>query len=149
MLKQINKANKDEYFYNDLGRLMGGKFGQASYLNQTKSINNQYGQGLTGLADKLTVSQSVGKLPKLNNQVDEKEIQELEEELDLDMIDKALNQHAKRYDGKKEKPKSSDSNHIASSLPRIRKVVPLKDMNKEFAHTVSKNIIIIVNFSFF
>lgn len=35
MLKQINKANKDEYFYNEIGKLMSGKFPQAGYLSST------------------------------------------------------------------------------------------------------------------
>ena len=33
ILKQISKANKDEYFYNDLGKLMSGKYGSHGYLS--------------------------------------------------------------------------------------------------------------------
>ena len=87
MLKMINRANKSEFYYKTLNDMVGKK-NKFSYMGATKSFQ----------ASVVPINaKSSPQLPKLSGKVQKNEIFEEEVE-EMDILEKALDSHAKKYE---------------------------------------------------
>ncbi|EGR32152.1 hypothetical protein IMG5_094380 [Ichthyophthirius multifiliis] len=121
ILKLINQAYQSEYYHSDIQKMMGNQ-GKVGYLATTKNRQNKM---FSQILPKL-VNNAVKETQAIAADIGDQEL------LEMEIIEKAIDSHAKKYDNKNDKIVSN------STLPQIKISSPTKHKSH-----ISKNIIII------